>query len=88
MTFAQFIGSGSTGVIGAINVVIVPVLFALAFAVFLWGVLQHFFIHGDDDKSRASGRQFILWGVLGIVVLLSLWGLVRMLLSTLGIAPS
>jgi len=88
MTFSQFIGSGSTGVIGVINTVIIPFIFALAFAFFLWGVFKHFFIHGTDDKEREKGRQFILWGVLGIVVLLSVWGLVRMLLSTLGIAPS
>ena len=30
---------------------------------------------------------WLLWGVLGMVVLVSVWGLVNLLLSTLGIAP-
>ena len=63
MTFRDFIGSGSTGIIGIINTVIVPVIFAFAFLVFLWGIL-------------------------GMVVLLSVWGFVNIVLSTLGIMPS
>ncbi len=87
MTFAQFIGSGSTGIIGAINTVVVPLIFALAFAFFVWGVMSYFFLHVDDETKRAEGRQFVFWGILGMVVLFSVWGLVNMLLSTLGIAP-
>lgn len=87
MTFAQFIGSGSTGVIGAINTVVVPVIFALAFLVFIWGVVNYLFISGGDETKRAEGRQFAMWGILGIVVLFSVWGLVSLLLSTLGIMP-
>ncbi|MFZ3043887.1 MAG: hypothetical protein WA058_02135 [Minisyncoccia bacterium] len=88
MTFAQFVGSGSSGIIGVLNTVVVPLIFAFAFVAFIWGVIQYFFLHGDEEKSRGAGRQFILWGILGMVVLLSVWGLVRLLLSTLGIAPS
>ncbi len=87
MTFAQFIGSGSTGVIGVVNTVIVPVIFALVFLVFIWGVVKHFFISSDDEKSRGEGRQFIFWGIIGMVVLFSVWGFVNLLLSTLGIRP-
>ena len=87
MTFAQFVGSGSTGIIGALNTIVVPLIFAFAFAAFIWGVVNYFFFHGDDETRRGEGRQFIFWGILGMVVLLSVWGLVRLLLSTLGIAP-
>ena len=86
MTFAQFIGNGSTGVIGAINVVVVPVIFALAFLVFVWGLFKFVRDAGDDTK-RAEGRHFILWGLLGLVMLFSVWGFVNLLLSTLGIMP-
>ena len=88
MTFASFIGSSSTGVVGAINMVIVPVIFALAFLVFVWGVAKHFFFSGGDDGKRSEGRQFIFWGILRMVVLFSVWGFVNLLLSTLGIMPS
>lgn len=89
MTFAQFIGGGSygsTGVIGIINVVIVPVIFALTFLVFIWGLLKYFFLHGGNEEKRTEGRQFVLWGIIGMVVLFSVWGLVKLLLSTLGFA--
>jgi len=88
MTFAQFVGSGSIGIIGIINTVIVPAIFALAFLVFIWGVMKYFFIGGGDEKKRVEGRQFVLWGILGMVVLLSVWGFVNILLSTLGFAPA
>lgn len=86
MTFAQFVGNGSSGIIGAINLVVVPVIFALAFAAFVWGIVKHFFIHGGEETSREEGRTFIMWGLVGMLVLFSVWGLVNILLSTLGIA--
>ena len=66
MTFKQFIGNGDTGIIGIINTVIVPVIFALAFLVFIWGVFQ-FVVNAGDETKRTEGRKFILWGLLGIV---------------------
>ena len=87
-SFKDLVGSGSTGFIGLLNTVLVPLIFALSFAAFVWGVVSYFFIHGDDDKKRAEGRQFILWGVVGLVVMFSVWGFVNIMLSTLGIAPS
>lgn len=88
MTFAQYVGSGSTGIIGIINIVIVPTIFALSFLVFIWGVVNYFFLAGGDEGKRSEGRMFALWGILGIVVLFSVWGFVNLLLSTLGIAPA
>ncbi len=93
MTFAQFVGSGSTGIIGALNTIVVPIIFALAFAVFVWGVAKYFFIRPTglgsygERGGYAEGRQFILWGIIGMVVLFSVWGFVNLLLSTLGITP-
>lgn len=87
-TFKTFIGDGSSGLIGALNTVVVPIIFALAFLVFVWGIINYFFLHPGDDTKRTEGKQFVLWGLLGLVVLFSVWGLVNLLLSTLGIAPS
>jgi hypothetical protein len=81
MTFAQYV----TGIVDIINLVVVPVIFALAFVAFLWGVLNAYFLSGDDESKRAQGHQFILWGIIGMVVLVSVWGLVNILLSTLGL---
>ena len=88
MTFAQYIGGGTTGFIGLLNVVVVPVIFALAFLTFIWGMVNYFFFSGGDEAKREEGRTFVLWGLIGLVVLFSVWGLLNLLLSTLGIAPS
>lgn len=88
MSFKDFVGNGSTGIIGVINTVVIPFILALAFAVFVWGVFSYFFLHGTDESKREEGRKFALWGIVGLAVLFSVWGFVNLLLSTLGIAPS
>ena len=86
MTFAQFVGNGSSGVIGAINTAVVPIIGAFILAVFVWGVVKYFFLTNKGDATKlAEGRQFILWGLLGMVLYFSVWGLVNLLLSTLGV---
>lgn len=87
MTFAQLVGNSTSGIIGLINIVVVPLIFTFAFAAFVWGVVKYFFLHGESDTERANGKQFIFWGVIGMVVLFSVWGFVGILLSTLGIYP-
>ena len=88
MTFKDFIGSGSTGIIGVLNTIVVPLIFSFAALAFVWGVINYFFLHGSDETKREEGRQFILWGIVGLAVLFSVWGFVNLLLSPLGIAPS
>lgn len=87
MTFREFVGEGSTGIIGIINTAIVPLLLSLAFFYFVWNAVQYFFIQGNNEKKRIEGRQFVMWGILGLVVLFSVWAIVKLALSTLGIAP-
>jgi hypothetical protein len=87
-SFKDLVGSGSTGIIGILNTTIVPLISILSFAVFVWGVAQRFIIHGGDEKKREEGKEFAFWGLIGLVVLFSVWSLVNILLSTLGIAPS
>lgn len=85
MTFKDFVGSGTTGIIGAVNLIVVPIIFTLAFLSFVYGVVNYFFLHGDQDAMREKGRSFIIWGVIGMAVLFTVWALVRMLLSTFGL---
>ncbi len=86
-TFKDFVGSGSTGIIGLINTVVIPLIFAFVFFVFVWGVIKYFFISMGNETKREEGKKFVMWGLLGMVILFSVWGLISILLSTLGIAP-
>ena len=59
MTFAQFIGSGNTGIIGILNTVAVPIIFALSFAAFVWGVLNYFFLNGGNENRNYNAVQIV-----------------------------
>ncbi len=66
-----------------IVVAIIPLIFALALMFFLWGVMK--FIMANDSTKREEGRKFILGGLIGLFVMTSLWGIVRILGTTLGL---
>lgn len=70
-------------IVGTINGVLVPILIAIAFIVFLWGVFKYYIWGAEDESSRKSGHQLILWGVIGFVVIVSLWGIVNIVTNIL-----
>jgi len=73
-----------TLIIDSILTPIVALLFALALVSFLWGVVQ-FIQKADDPKGREAGRNKMLYGVIGLSVMLSVWALVNILLLTFGL---
>ncbi len=76
----------SNGIINVINNILVPLLIGIAFIVFLFGVFKYFILGAANDDDRREGRQFVLWGIIGFVVILSVWGLVALVSNTLGIS--
>ena len=69
-----------------INYVAVPVLFALAFIVFLWGIANAYILSAGDPEKVKEGHKLVLWGIIGFVVMISLWGLVNVVANTFGLA--
>jgi len=60
---------------------------ALAIMLFIWGVVK-FIGNTEDTTERTKGKQFIIWGIVSFVVLVSLWGIVQfILLGTFDITP-
>lgn len=76
----------SKSIVGVINSLLVPVLIAIAFIVFLYGVYKYFILGAGDEAERATGRQFTLWGIIGFVVILSVWALVYVVMTTFGLS--
>lgn len=70
-----------------INRLFVPILIAIAFLTFLWGVYNYFILGAADPDKRSEGRGFVLWGIIGFVVIFSVWGLVAIVGNTLGLGP-
>ena len=78
----------SNSILAVINQSLVPVLFAVAFLMFLWGVFKYFIKGATEEKSRIDGRQFVLWSIIGFAVILSVWGLVGVVKSTFNLQGS
>ncbi|MDQ5971602.1 MAG: hypothetical protein QG566_548 [Patescibacteria group bacterium] len=65
---------------------IVPLLFALAIVGFIWGVIQ-MVMNPEDAEKRKQGKQFMVWGIIALFVMVSVWGLVQIVSNTFGINP-
>jgi hypothetical protein len=76
----------SDSIIGIINTILVPVLVAIAFIVFLWGVFKYLIYGGDNDTERATGKKLILWGIIAFVIIFSIWGIVNVLMGALNLS--
>ncbi len=61
---------------------IIPLLFAVAVVMFVWGAIKFFIIEVDEESKREQGRQFMLWGIIALAVMISMWGLVNILTTT------
>ncbi|MDB5265767.1 MAG: seg [Parcubacteria group bacterium] len=72
-------------IINLINNVATPLIFALAFIVFIWGIFQYFILGGHDDSKKKLGRSLMIWGIVGFALMLSVWGLVHILTGTLNL---
>lgn len=83
-----YIKNYTGSIVTIINSYIVPVLFAIAFLYFLYGIYKYFILGADSDSERAKGRQFALWGVIGFAIIVSVWGLVNVVMTTLGLSST
>lgn len=71
-----------TFVINTINNILVPILFAVAFIVFLYGVFETFILGARNDDAKTKGKNLMLWGLIGFFVMVSIWGLVNILVGS------
>lgn len=63
---------------------LVPMLLGVGLVVFLYGLAKYIFFAGDD-KMRADGRMFMLWGVVALFCIVAVWGIVEVVLVIAGV---
>ena len=62
---------------------IILLLFAAALLYFLWGVAE--FIRGSgSEEARQTGAQHMLWGVIGMFIMVSVYGILNLICNTIG----
>lgn len=62
----------------------IPVLVALGVVYFVFGVITY--IVGGDEEAKKKGRTRIIYGIIGLAIIIGVWGLVRILTNTFGLS--
>jgi hypothetical protein len=62
--------------------VILELLIAFAVIWIVFNVIRFIMVGSADPEGRAAVRASILWGIVGLAVIVSIWGLVRILTNT------
>lgn len=66
-----------------IGLSIIPFLGAVAFLVFVWGVAR-FIKSAGSEKEIKESKNLLIWGVIGLFVLVTVWGIMAFLQSEFG----
>jgi hypothetical protein len=61
------------------------ILISVALVVFFWGIIRYV-LAGADEEKRAAGRSLMIYGVIGLFVMVAIWGLVYFIGSLLGVS--
>lgn len=78
------IGQYATTISTFINSTLIPLIFGIALLVFIWGIFMYFILGGGDEGKREEGKQLMIYGIAGFVVMVSVWGIVNLIASGLG----
>jgi len=74
-----------TSFINFINKTVVPLVFVVAFVVFIWGVFQYFIAGASDPEKQGKGKDLVKYSLIGFVLMISIWGIVNILAGGLGL---
>jgi len=69
--------------IGRIISLLIPIVFALALLYFFWGLAKYILSAGGEDKE--NGKNVMIWGIVALFVMASVWGIISFMSSALGL---
>jgi TRAP-type C4-dicarboxylate transport system permease small subunit len=64
---------------------ILELLFAVAFVYFIWSVIK---LINADGSDKAEARTAVMWSVVGMFIMISVYGVINLVLSTFQIDKS
>ena len=73
-TLGGLVDSFRTNIVAAIA----TLLLTMALAAFFWGVVQYIWgVRDGKPEKIGAGNQFMLWGLIAMFVMFSVWGIIR-----------
>lgn len=68
------------GLINTFLNALIGVFITLAIVAFFWGLIKYLVNMGDE--AAKEGIRIMLWGIIAIFVMVSIWGIIRLLQAT------
>jgi predicted membrane channel-forming protein YqfA (hemolysin III family) len=65
---------------------IIPILIVLGVIYFIWGVITY--VLSKDEEAKTRGRSAMIYGLIGLLVIVSIWGLIAIVKRTFGVTDS
>ncbi|MEK7541259.1 MAG: pilin [Patescibacteria group bacterium] len=75
MTVTQLINDITTKIFNPLIIL----LFAVATMMFAWGIVQYVLGGQGSDQKMTQAKNAMLWGIIGMFVMASAWGIVAIL---------
>ncbi len=75
---------GTLGTVNSFITGLTRIVISLAIVVFFWGLVVYLMNVGDSEK-RKEGIHIMIWGVVAIFVMVSVWGIVELLQGTFSV---
>jgi uncharacterized membrane protein YidH (DUF202 family) len=69
--------------IGNILDTLIPILIVLGIVFFVWGVVSY--VISNDEEAKKRGKNKMIYGIIGLVVIVAMWGLVGIVTKTFGL---
>ncbi len=66
---------------------LVPLLITLSIVLFIVGVIKYI-AKADEAAQREEGRRFMIYGIVALFVMVSIWGLVGIIQGTFGLGTN
>lgn len=60
---------------------LILLLFVLAVLLFIVGLVQ-FLANTGSEEGRATGKQHMIWGLVGILIMASVFGIMKLLINS------
>jgi len=63
---------------------LIILLFGIALISFFWGIFE-FLSKSSSEEGRVRGKRNMVWGIIGMFIMFSVFGIINIILGTFGI---